>query len=109
MRLENSARSRVGLSKVIYLVDPEHPKNGGKARLFNALGYHQDNWEQLDKDLREQHLVLDAEEVERTIHGRKYAITGILQGPTGNANMLSVWIIRWEEDFPRFVTAYIAD
>jgi hypothetical protein len=109
MRLENKDLSRVGISKVIYLVDPAHPKNGGKARLLNALGYREDNWHQLDTDLREQHLVLDAEEVERNIHGRKYEIVGPLRGPAGTANILSIWIIRWGEDFSRFVTAYKAD
>jgi hypothetical protein len=92
--------------KMDYILNAEHPENGGKARLFAALGYTQENWEQLASDLRTQHLILDAQEVEPTRHGRKFEIVGLLRGPKGFANILSVWIIRWGEDFPRFVTAY---
>jgi hypothetical protein len=94
---------------MIYVLNPTHPQNNGKARLFAALGYTAENWERLEHDLCTQHLPLDAVEVEPTIHGRKYEITGFMQGPGGSANILSIWIIRWEEDFPRFVTAYKAD
>lgn len=89
-----------------YVLDPEHPDNKGKARLFAALGYTRPGWQQLADDLRSQHLILDAEEVESTIHGRKFEIVGPLQGPTGSAIIKSIWIIRRDEDFPRFVTAY---
>jgi len=45
-----------------YLLNPDHPNNGGKARLYAALCYTAANWEDLAEDLRQQHLRFDAEE-----------------------------------------------
>ena len=92
-----------------YLLDDEHPDNPGKAAFFATLGYTEDNWQDLDRALREQHLVLDAKEVETTDWGRMFEIVGPISGPSGRAHAVrSIWIIRHSEDFPRFVTAYPA-
>lgn len=57
--------------------------------------------------IKEHHLPLDAESVEKTRYGQKYLIKGIIKGPSGNAVMLkSIWIILKSEDMPRFVTIY---
>jgi hypothetical protein len=106
LQLANVESTIILFDKMSYILTEEHPQNRGKARLFAALGYTRENWQQLADDLRTQHLILDAEEVEPTRHGRKFEIERPLHGPKGVANILSVWIIRWEEDFPRFVTAY---
>ncbi|MPZ47722.1 MAG: hypothetical protein GEU75_00120 [Dehalococcoidia bacterium] len=92
-----------------YVIDSNHPQNHGKARVFVSMGYTRENWQQLADDLRSQHLVRDAKEVEPTRQGRKFLIEGNLQGTAGSANIRSVWIIRWGEEFPRFVTSYPLD
>jgi len=90
-----------------YLLLPGRDK--GKARFFAALGYTSDNWTEFEVALREQHLILDAEEDEVTKWGTMYAIVGPITGPSGErANIRSIWIIRTGEYIPRFVTAYRA-
>ncbi len=49
------------------------------------------------------------EKVEETPYGKKYKIEGPLVGPNGKkTRVVSIWIVRKGEDFPRFVTAYPA-
>jgi len=57
--------------------------------------------------MRTQHLSQDATTEEPTPYGQKYAIRATLVGPSGrSADVVSIWVIRTGEDFPRFVTAY---
>ena len=106
MLLPNAAEAIIAAEKVLYLLDAAHPQNGGKARSFQRLGYALDSPEKLAHDLRAQQLAYEALEVDQTIFGRVFTIRGILQGPAGDANILSVWIIRHGESFPRLITAY---
>jgi hypothetical protein len=80
-----------------------------KAAFFERLGYSASSWQQLEEDLRVQHLSADATLREETEHGRKYEIHGILRGPRGSASVVTIWIIREGEDDPRLVTAYPGD
>ena len=106
MRLPNPDQAIVPAMKLRdYLLS--HAESGGKAAFFGRLGYTVDNWERLAGDLRLYHLTADAEEVAPTKYGRKFVIPVPLTGPSGVTEIvLSVWIIRLGEDFPRFVTAY---
>jgi len=74
---------------------------------FKSLGYSGHAWEDLRCDL---HSLAETEKAtlgEQTKYGQKYEIRGTLTGPSGkSASVLTVWIIRWEEDVPRFVTAF---
>jgi hypothetical protein len=38
--------------------------------------------------------------------GRSIAIRATLVGPGQSADVVSVWVVRRGEEFPRFVTAY---
>lgn len=90
-----------------YLLSVEHPIGRLKARFFAHLGYSWDNWQRLEADLRAQHLTRDAARSVSTRYGVKYEIRAMLQGPAGvAAEVVSVWIVRTGEAFPRFVTAY---
>jgi len=69
--------------------------------------YSSERWPRFEADLRTQHLSQDATAEEPTSYGQKYAIRATLVGPSGRtAAVVSVWVIRTGEDFPRFVTAY---
>jgi len=71
------------------------------------MGYGQENWEQLAKDIITQHLTLNAELGEKTKYGQKYMIAGDIKGPSGRVIRLkSIWIILTGEDFARFITIY---
>jgi hypothetical protein len=106
--LPNADRAVIGEAKLLdYLLSRAHPVGRFKARFFTSLGYSQEEWGQLEADLRSQHLTQPATLVGTTRHGRKYEIRAILRGPSGHAvAVVSVWIIRAGEEVPRFVTAY---
>jgi hypothetical protein len=84
-----------------------HRSGGPKAVVFRALGYRRDEWERLQSDLRAQHLDGDAELSSEDEHGVYHVIRGTLTGPNGRSGrFMSVWFVRFGEDFPRFITAY---
>ena len=49
-----------------------------KSLFLARANYTQDNWQQLEQDLKEQILSLDATPTEETRYGNKYEIRGIL-------------------------------
>jgi hypothetical protein len=69
LKLANAEQAIITESKVDYLVSEDHPDNQGKWAFFASLGYTGDTWEELDQALRDQHLTLDAEEVEKNRMG----------------------------------------
>ncbi|MEX0786692.1 MAG: DUF6883 domain-containing protein [Dehalococcoidia bacterium] len=75
-----------------YLTSTTHPIGRFKAVFFQRLGYTDKNWQELDVDLREQHLKLEAVEEAPSTYGRKFIITGSLKGPAEyEAVVTSVW------------------
>lgn len=90
-----------------YVLSDEHPVGRYKAAIFSKLGYSRENWKDLEKDIREQLLPLDAEGEESTPFGKKYEVKGKLKGPTGAAAaVVSIWLVKRGEKNPRFVTIY---
>lgn len=89
-----------------YLLSTTHPIGRFKARFFAALGFTAHNWLELDVALRVQHLTRGAEPGDAASHGQFFTIRAMLQGPTGSARVISVWLVRTGEDHPRFVTAF---
>jgi hypothetical protein len=76
-----------------------------KSQYLAKGGYTQDNWLQLEQDLREQILTLEATPTTNTKHGQKYQIIGNLKGV--NQKILSVktiWIVTSTET--KFVTLF---
>ena len=108
MQIPNADRAVIAPAKLHgYLLSRSHPVGRFKAALFLALGYSPEDWPRLEADLRSQHLSKDATPGEHTSYGQKYAIRGTLVGPSGgSADIVSVWVMRPGEEFPRFVTAY---
>ncbi len=108
MRIPNADRAVIDPAKLHgYLLSRSHPIGRFKAAFFLALGYSLEDWRQLEADLRSQHLSQDATREKQTPYGQKYAIRATLVGPLGDsADVVSVWVVRTGEEFPRFVTAY---
>jgi hypothetical protein len=107
VQLPNADRAVIPVEKLRdYLLNVAHPQNRGKARLFAALGYTPGNWETLASDLRTQHLPNDATESGTSLDGVKYTIIAPLLGPTGSANIKSIWQIDFGSEVPRFISAY---
>jgi hypothetical protein len=108
LRIPNADRAFIDPEKLHeYLLSRNHPVGRFKAAFFLALGYSAETWRQLENDLRSQHLSRDATAEESTGYGKKYTIRATLVGPSSqSAEVVTVWVVRTGEDFPRFVTAY---
>lgn len=111
MRIPNADRAVIDPAKLHgYLLSRKHPVGRAKAAFFLALGYASEDWRQLEADIRGQHLTHDATREELTRYGQKYVIRATLVGPLGrSAEVVSVWVVRTGEEFPRFLTAYPED
>ena len=56
-----------------------------KSQYLAQGGYTLDNWQQLERDLREQILTLEAQATLKTKYGQKYQIIGTLICPNGRS------------------------
>ncbi|HAZ49957.1 MAG TPA: hypothetical protein DDW76_22885 [Cyanobacteria bacterium UBA11369] len=76
-----------------------------KSQFLSQAGYTQENWQQLEQDLREQILPLDAVPTTNTQYGQKYAIAGTLTGPNGKTLAVrTIWIVA--SGITKFVTLF---
>ena len=76
-----------------------------KSQFLAQSGYGLENWQQLEQDLREQILSLEATPTKLTRHGQKYVIVGDLTGPNGvTIAVKTIWIVA--PDGTRFVTLF---
>ena len=79
-----------------------------KSKFLAQAGYDQENWQQLEADLRNQILPLEAvlnDEPNR--FGDVYEIRGILVGFNGmSLAVKTIWMIEYETKQTKFVTLY---
>jgi hypothetical protein len=108
MKLPNADNAEIAPSKLTeYLLNPMHRRGGGKANLLISSGYQSDNWQQLEADLRRQHLTADVTDTRTTEYGQRFEIVASLNTPSGRALLLrSVWQIDTGTDHPRLITIY---
>jgi hypothetical protein len=89
-----------------YLLSSTHPIGRYKSAFFRSLGYAQEDWPVLERDLRET-LSSEALSLGSVEYGQKFGVRGTLTGPNGRSGrIVTVWIILSGELTPRFVTAY---
>lgn len=108
MKLPNVANAVVSPTKVIeYLLSSTHRDGQHKSRFFSQFGHSQDNWQLLAEALLEHPKAHEIAKVEPAAFGTRFVVEGIMKMPDGRpVELRTVWYIREEEDFPRFVTAY---
>ena len=108
MKLPNAHRAVVEREKITdYLLNPEHPGNGGKARLFQSLGFTREDWQAMAAALRKSSETAEIIDFVKSPHGRKYIQRGEIESPQGKRRIIRmVWIVEEEGDSPRLVTAY---
>lgn len=64
-----------------------------KSGFLALAGYTRDNWEVLERDLRQLVKNYEVSATEPSPHGIKYIIRGTLTGPNGRSlNVTTVWI-----------------
>lgn len=109
MKLPNGVRARLGDKLEEYSLNPLHREGRHKARVFaSALGIALPN----STVLREAVLIAAAQSdsVEPrgdNGFGEVFVLRFPLETEQGAAMVLTAWIIRHSEDFPRLTTCYI--
>ncbi|MGH7858825.1 MAG: DUF6883 domain-containing protein [Candidatus Binatia bacterium] len=108
MKLPAAERAWIEPAKIRdYLLSREHTVGRFKAAFFESLGYSAGAWQRLEADVRALTVAGEATLGRRTKYGQKYEVRGTLQGPSSrSASVVTVWIVRWGEDVPRFVAAF---
>lgn len=109
MKLPNPEQAIIDSQKLSgYCLNPEHPDGQHKARVFqSALGLGKENEEELRTALKEALKNYNAIFERENSYGRKYIIDFLMNRGDRQAIIRSVWLIRFEENFPRLVTCYI--
>ncbi|HBP88399.1 MAG TPA: hypothetical protein DD706_11960 [Nitrospiraceae bacterium] len=109
MKRSNAARAIVDVRKLRdYCLSREHPRGQHKARVFqSALGWTAASAEEVRRRLlevvqREEATFLGSDDC-----GKRYALDFSVHGPAGPVTVRSLWIVRRDEDFPRFASCYI--
>ena len=108
MKLPNASLALVDREKITeYLLNREHPDNGGKADFFIALGFSLHEWEILAESLRRVAILSEVSRSMESVHGKKYIVEGEIQTPIGKTpNVRTVWIVDAGKSIARLVTAY---
>ena len=84
-----------------------HLEKDDKSKFLAQGGYTLDNWWELEKDLREQILPLQAMPTVLTQYGQKFVIVGSLLGLNGcTLHVKKIWIVN--SDDTRLVTLFPA-
>ena len=109
MKLPNPEQAIIDSQKLSgYCLNPTHPDGQHKARVFrSALGMQQEDEEELVNALKEALKNHNAIFERENNYGRKYIIDFQMTRGDKQAIIHSVWIVRFEENFPRLVTCYI--
>jgi len=109
MKLPNGARADLGTKIEDYVLNPRHWEGRHKARVFESvLGISLVNQEVLRQTiLSAAENSYEAQSLGNNGHGEIYALRFRLETQQGHATVLTAWIIRDSEDFPRLITCYI--
>ena len=109
MRVPNGDRTELGSKLEGYSLNSAHRQGQHKARVFeSALGITLANADVLRTALR--HAAANSEDAVyngNNGYGDVYELRFSLTTTKATATVLSVWIIRSGEDFPRLITCFI--
>lgn len=108
MKIPNADRAVITEDKLCnYLLNPAHRRGGSKAALLLAMGYRVDDWQQLEADIRTNHLAAEVDRESDTAYGPRYELVSPLHGPNGKMVIFrSVWQIDLGTNYPRLITMY---
>jgi hypothetical protein len=102
MRLPTNAL--ISMEKLAGYLLTELPR-GDKSRFLAEGGYTRRNAEQLERDLREQILSLEATSLPASGYGERYEIRGSLHGPNGTTlSVRTIWMREAATDIVKFIT-----
>jgi hypothetical protein len=109
VKLPNGDRADLGTKLSDYVPNSEHRRGRHKARVFeSSLGITRENQQLLADALRKTAAdSADVISVGDQGFGETFEIRFSLATDKGQATVLSGWIVRRDEDFPRLVTCFI--
>jgi hypothetical protein len=107
MKLPNGENAHLGDKLERYCLNQLHPQGKDKAALFwNRLGVMLENKVLLEEALLLAAMVENATIYKEDEYGTHYDIRFLMRTETGTALVLSCWIVRTGENFPRLTNAY---
>ena len=107
MKLPNSEQAILGNKLERYCLNSQHLQGKHKALLFERkLGITVDNKEVLEQAILNAIQENDAIIYKQDRYGVHYDVKFLLQTEVGRSLVLSSWIIRAQETFPRLTNAY---
>jgi hypothetical protein len=84
-----------------------HRTRNDKSRWLAQAGYSLRNWQQLERDLRQQILPREAELDETNQYGHVYRIKAELVGPNGIVlRAITIWMTEHETGQTKLITMY---
>ena len=106
--LPGALKADIPKAKIVdYLLSQTHPSGRTKAAFFTKHGFTADKWQELADALRQQASAGEVMAKERTLHGIRYVVDGLLVANDGaSLNVRSVWFIRKGDSLPSFATAH---
>jgi hypothetical protein len=110
MKLPNGEKAQLGDKLERYSLNLLHAKGKDKAILFrNRLGITLENKDILATALLDSAINQEAEIFKIDDYGTQYDVKFFMTTATGSSWVLSCWIIRTDEDFPRLTNTYPVD
>ena len=110
MKLPNSDQALLGDKLERYCLNSEHSKGKHKALLFEKrLGITLANKDILENALKKAAMEREAQLYKTDQYGTHYDLVFTLQTKFGKSLILSCWIIRNTENFPRLTNTYPID
>jgi hypothetical protein len=107
MKLPNGDQAQLGDKLERYVLNTQHPKGKDKATLFkNRLGITLENKEVLENILLDVAINCEAIIYKQDKYGIQYNIKFSMTTEVGKSWVISCWIIRAGEDFPRLTNTY---
>ena len=93
-----------------YLLNPDHPVGGAKARFFLGIGYSRQYYEQLVADLVQHGHSGTVTEEKASPYGVKFVVDGPLLAPNGRQYPIrTVWMEQSPGIFVLLITAHLLD
>jgi len=84
VKIPNADKAVIAEDKLrSYLLNVTHRRGGSKARLLVSMGYAPDDWQRLEMDLRNRHLMAEVDQSADSDYGMRFEIVAPLVGPTG--------------------------
>jgi len=108
MKIPNRSKAVIQPEKLRdYLLNIEHKRGKSKATILLSFGYTPEDWQILEKDLRQYHLDTEVSAMRETPYGRRYEIRAFLKTPSSRSLMVrTIWQVDKGTDFPRFITLF---